>query len=74
MALKAYHIGLLKDYDHPERVIVQVRQSIDDLSCELWRYLGPHMNTKKQIHEQRIKILEAINAQLGTTFTKIRID
>ena len=46
--MKTYHVGLLKDYQNPKRLIIQCRENIDLLSCELWKYLGERTVTKAQ--------------------------
>ena len=35
--MKTYHIGLVND---GQKLIVEVASSVDQLSCELWKYYG----------------------------------
>lgn len=70
---QGYHIGLIKDYDDPNLVILQASRDKDSLSPELWKYLGRRLITKKQLKHNKEKLLAAINEQYGTNFTKMII-
>jgi len=74
MNIRTYHVGIRKDYEHPERVVVELRRNIDYLSCELWEYWGVRMCTKKYIKENKSGILNLINKMYNAHFTKITID
>ena len=71
---RLYHLGLLKDYRNKHRVILQARQYKDDLDCELWRYLGVFITTKKELKEMKFQFLEQINATMNTTYIRLIID
>jgi hypothetical protein len=70
MQNKSYHVGFLKDGN---RVIVQMARSIDQLSCELWRYAGERITTPQLLKSRKDELLAAINKQFKTTFTRIVI-
>ena len=70
MKPKVYHVGLVKDGTTVE---VQLRTCIDNLSCELWKYMGQREITKAQVYKDRLKLLDAINEESGLTFTHIRV-
>ena len=69
-----YHVGLLKDYHNPKRIILQARRNIDLLSCELWKYLGERITTKAQYTRDKAFLLKHINQELGTAYTSLVID
>jgi len=80
--MKTYHVGLIKgtsgqcwDNGHrPSTVIVQLRRSIDDLSPDLWCYMGEHETTKKRLRKIKEELLETINKQFNECFKYIIID
>lgn len=69
-----YHVGLLRTGKHNQRVVVQLRQSVDCLDCETWRYLGERVITKTEAYQSRKAILAGINKQFNAQFTRITID
>ncbi len=83
MSESIYHIALIEGTgptrcwrnDHrADTVVVQARRDMDNLSCEAWKYYGPRIITKVQLHEQRVALLAAINTIYSTAFTHIIID
>jgi hypothetical protein len=64
------HTGLLKDRN---RVIVQVARTVDQLSCELWKYTGQRITTVAQLRLCSAELLTAINKQFKTKFTRILV-
>lgn len=76
--MKTYHVGLAKGgHYHGGRestLIVQLRRSVDFLSCELWKYLGQRETTKARLKACKAELLDTINVQYGTAFTRIVID
>ena len=82
--MKTYHIGLIKGsgncyplhYNGHKKVtlIVQGRRCIDYLSCDLWKYLGEHIITKKELKERSSQILSEVNEKNNTSFTHLIID
>ena len=79
--MRTYHVGLyvptdttIQDAMNGGKVVVQCREDIDCLSCELWKYHGEHITTKAHLHEIRHQLLAAINADNGTNFSRIEID
>lgn len=71
---RLYHVALVKDYHRPKHVIVQLRQSIDCLSCEAWEYLGIRETTKRELRANKAHILTWINGRFSRNFTRITID
>lgn len=76
--ITTYHIGLAKGGKyhggHETTLIVQLRRSVDFLSCELWKYLGQRETTKAALKARKSELLAAINAQYGSNFARIVID
>jgi hypothetical protein len=71
MAKQTYHIGLCKQGD---TVIVQVADSVDQLSCELWKYLGERETTAAAIKANAASGLKYINQVEGTAFTRLKVE
>ena len=80
--IKYNHIGLIKakgkhdfldNYNQETIVIVQVKKNIDDLSPELWQYLGLRPTTKLKLMIVKDELLKAINQDFGTDFKTIFI-
>lgn len=76
--VKSYHFGLLKKYKKLDGasdkiVILQVSETKDGLSCELWKYLGERMNSIAQLKKDRQALLVAINFCYGTDFQHLVI-
>jgi len=80
--IKYNHIGLVKasgeyqfldNYQKESIVIVQVEKNKDNLSPELWQYLGLRPTTKLKLMIVRHELLKAINEVFGTDFKTIRI-
>jgi len=67
---RAYHMGLRKDGN---RVIVEVADTVDQLSCELWKYMGERENTIAELERAKDRILKVINIEYGTHFQHITI-
>jgi hypothetical protein len=68
--MRTYHIGFLKSND---TLIVQAVATKDALSCQLWKYFGERMNTKKQLRAHKMNLLNEVNKCYGTSFSKIQI-
>jgi len=66
-----YHMGLIMAGN---KVIVQMRQSVDFLDCELWVYLGVRKTTKMSVREHKQELLTWINAKYNQNFTRIEVD
>ena len=67
---REYHLGLLKEGSN---VVLEVADSVDQLSCELFRYLGARLNTVKRLKATAPELLGHINREFGTTFGKLTI-
>jgi hypothetical protein len=73
------HTGLIKD---GKTVIVQVARTVDQLSCELWKYTGERIATNSPtghesfataLRQRSSELLTAINQQFKTKFTRILV-
>ena len=71
--MKVYHLGICLE-KNKTRMIVQARECVDFLSCEIYEYLGRRQTTKKQLYEKRFGLLEWANKQFGFNCTSIKID
>ncbi len=69
--MKIYHIGFLK---RGKTLIVQARENVDLLSCEIWQYMGERVTTKKQLYEQRAGILNLVQHNGFTDCKRVVID
>ena len=78
-----YHVGLVKgsgrckcwnNQHKRDTVVVELRRSIDFLSCELWQYLGERETTKEGYRANKRGLLEFINSRYNTNFRRIIID
>ncbi len=67
---QTYHVGLLKQ---GKRLVIQVADSVDQLSCELWKYLGERETTIKRLQDGKVIILASVNASHDTAFTSVSI-
>lgn len=70
MAQRTYHIGLTR---RGSSVTVQVADSVDQLSCEMWKYLGERITSLPKLRHDRDGLLRAINHDHGTAFTSCAI-
>ena len=68
--MESYHIGLRKA---GKTVIVELADTVDQLSCELWQYYGEHVNTVAELEQNKAAILKVINVEYGTDFQEIKI-
>jgi hypothetical protein len=64
-----YHVALLKASD--TKVIVQMCREKDSLSPEVWHYEGCWTTSKAFFRRRKPEVLETINTQHGTSFTKV---
>ena len=67
---KQYHVGFLRQGD---TLVVQMRENLDCLSPELWRYFGLREITKAAVYANRKKLLDAVNQEEQTAFTHIQV-
>jgi len=67
---RSYHVGLVKAGN---RLIVEVAATVDQLSCETWRYMGERQTTAARLHAIRPQILAAVNNDFGTKFTRVTV-
>ena len=68
--MRTYHLGLVKQGN---TVVLEVADTVDGLSCELWKYLGERQNTLANLKRVNGSILAGLNADLGTTFTRLQV-
>ena len=69
--MRVYHVALLK---RGEKVVVQMREDLDQIDCEAWKYMERRWATKRAIERTKALLLQAINLQYGTAFSKIEVD
>lgn len=69
--MKKYHFGIVKKSE--KTAILQMRKTVDELSCELWLYFGERMNTKAQIRKDKVKLLQEINNSYSKNFKHLII-
>ena len=68
------HIGLTR---HGSTVTIQFAPTVDQLSCELWKYLGAFESDvplAKIARKHRADDLKATNQAYGTHFTRLVIE
>jgi hypothetical protein len=65
-------MGLVKK--STKTVVLQVRTNVDYLSCELWKYFGEHLNTKKELKKNKDLLLSEINKSYNQNFKHLIID
>lgn len=75
---KTYHVALLKgglgNNHRKSTVVVQMREDVDCLSPEIWRYIRQTYKTKKEIHAVKDEFLAWINDTFDENFKTIIID
>jgi hypothetical protein len=76
MSERTYYLGILPgDYDgykhRHDTLILEARESLDCLSCELYQYLGPRIVTKAHLRANRSGILAMLNRQYGYNFKRL---
>ena len=70
---KSYHAAVCRG-KNSETAVLQLRESIDLLSCEALKYLGQYSVTKANCRKIAAQILDAINATCQTAFKRLAID
>ena len=68
------HVGLVKQGN---RVIMQFAPTVDQLSCELWKYLGEFetdVPLAKIARKRKAADLKVINQAYGKQFTRLTIE
>jgi len=78
MKEKTYFIGMMKgsgscyplhrNGHKADTLIVQAARDKDFLSCDLWKYLGEFIITKKELKERKALILSEVNKLHNTNF------
>jgi hypothetical protein len=71
MENKPYHVGLVKQGN---TLVIQYAESIDQLSCELWKYAGERMTSGERLKANGRKFLAQMNRDFGTSFTRVKIE
>ena len=71
--MSTYHVGLIKGCwrnGHREStLIIQARRNKDNLSPDLWKYLGEQIITKAQLKIARHDLKVWANGYFNTAFT-----
>ncbi len=68
---KIYYVGFFAD---KKTVIIQLRQNIDCLNCEIFSYYGQRITTKEKIKQHKKELLKEINKEYNKNFKYIKID
>ena len=78
---RCYHIGLAVDWSKQKRgqplrgrLTIQARRGVDYLDCELWRYSGQHMTTKRSLRAKAEEFMAWVNRRYGTEFSSVVVD
>lgn len=71
--MRTYHLALIKG-TNPNTLTLQARRCLDDLSCKAWQYLGERIVTKAHLKDYKQDILDQVNGENGTHFTRLVID
>jgi len=66
--MKIYHIGFVKD---GKTLVVQVAKTVDELSCETWKYWGEKEITKKELNKKKNELLSCTNALYRKNFERV---
>jgi len=67
---RSYHLGLRK---RGPCLILEVADSVDQLSCELWIYLGERIRSIAALRKNKAEILKEVNIAHKTDFRRIRV-
>jgi len=57
--MKKYHIGFRKE---EKTLVIQATKTVDELSCETWKYWGQREITKRELNEKKHEFLACTNA------------
>jgi len=68
--MRTYHIGFVKA---GKTLIVQARRTVDELSCETWKYWGEREITKKELNQKKNELLTCTNALYRKGFERVVI-
>ena len=77
-----YHLALSQGQPHglyanghrKDTAILHMRRNIDLLPCDVTKYLGQRVTTKRKARENRHHILTWINGYMDTDFSRLIID
>lgn len=72
--MRIYYIGIKKE---KKSIIIQAVRDKDFLDCEIYEYYGEREVTKKQLHENRFSILQALQErkpEVYSGFRRIRVE
>ena len=64
-----YHVGLVI---RGRTLVIQARQSVDFLDCELYDYMGPRETTKRRLYANRYEILKLAQANRPQVYGRLR--
>jgi hypothetical protein len=65
-----YHIGLVK---RGRTLLIEVADTVDQLSCETWKYLGERETTIAKLRENASLLCLHVNEEHGTSFACARV-
>ena len=66
--MKTYHIGFVKD---GKTLVVQATKTVDELSCETWKYWGEREITKKELNKKKNELLACTNVLYRKSFERV---
>lgn len=62
MPEKIYHVGIGKQ-NNGKTMVIEARQNVDYLSCEIYDYFGKRITTKAKLNCNRYDILQAMQSR-----------
>lgn len=68
--MKKYHIGFVKD---GKTLVIQAVETVDELSCETWKYWGEREITKKELNGKKNELLTCTNTLYRKSFERVVI-
>ena len=74
MKTPIYHVAFCKE---GSTLVIEARVSIDNLSCEVYDYMGKRETTKKDLHAHRKEILKYAQEWKPAVYgklTRVRVD
>ncbi len=69
--MKLYYIGFVKD---GKTLVIQAKETVDQLSCETWKYWGQREITKGELKEKARQLLACVNDLYHKSFKHVRVE
>lgn len=67
-------IGTWRNGHRDDTLIINMAHNIDNLSPDLWLYLGRFKTTKRAIRDMAKEIVERVNEKHGTNFVRAVVE